>query len=132
VCQKLIKDIKQQIMKNKKVFSIFLLFAFVIIGLWACKKDNNNNGNNDIPLVFTSLTAESDTIFSGTSTSITATATGYNLTYSWSATAGNILGSGHEVIYTTPPCVPGINQITCTVKDGNNKTETKNINIVVL
>ncbi len=119
----------------KKYYTVPLFCLLLLAVIMSCKKDDNgknDNGDNGTPLVFSELVAESDTIVSGTSTSITATATGYNLTYSWSATAGNILGSGHEVIYTTPPCVPGINQISCTIKDGNNKTETKNINIVVL
>ena len=114
-----------------KVSVIFLVFALMII---SCKNDDNDNGNGDgTPLIFSELKAESDTIYAGASTTITATATGYKLTYYWSATAGDIfvLGAG-KIEYGTPPCILGVNTVTCTVKDGNNNSETKSIDIVVL
>ncbi|MDD3877899.1 MAG: hypothetical protein PHT69_14855 [Bacteroidales bacterium] len=118
-------------MKKKVLFGSLLLISGVIIFLEACKKDNDTQGDT-IPLVFSDLKAENDTIYAGTSTSITATATGKDLIYMWSASAGDILGSGNTVTYASPPCVPGINEVSCTVKDNINNTQTKTINIVVL
>jgi hypothetical protein len=78
-----------------------------------------------------SLTAEKDTIESGQSTKVFAVASGYKLTFYWSATAGDILGSGDEVVYTASPCHAGKNKINCTVRDGNNASRSKEIEIVV-
>ena len=109
------------------LIGIGLSLLFISI---SCKKEDDP-GDPSQPLIFSSLVAGKDTIVPGESTEITATASGYKLTYSWSATAGDILGSGARVIYAASPCHAGTNQITCTVKDGNEKSETKEIDIVV-
>lgn len=118
----------------KKYFQIALLGLFLLAIIMSCKKDEeeNKNGDDGTPLVFTELIAESDTIMSGTSTGIKAIATGYKLSYNWSASAGSIAGSGEEINYYTLPCGPGTAEVTCTVKDGHNATETKTISIVLL
>jgi len=106
-----------------------LLLLFVVI---SCSKDDNGGSEDpDQPFIFSSLSAEKDTIESGQSTKVTAVASGYRLTYKWSASAGDILGSGNEVVYTASPCHIGKNTITCTVRDGNNVSESKEIFIVV-
>jgi hypothetical protein len=99
--------------------------------LTACHEDGGDEGNPDQPLVFQSLIAANDTIFSGETTQITATASGYKLVYHWSASSGDILNSGAQVIYASPPCISGKFQVTCQVKDGNGQSETKSISIVV-
>ncbi len=111
----------------------FLLFSIIAILSIACERNNENNsgGNPDDPLNFESLVAEEDTLIAGESTIIRATATGYQLNYNWSATAGDLLGSGSEVIYAVSPCHAGNNQIRCTVTDGNDESQTKSIIIVV-
>jgi hypothetical protein len=106
-------------------FGLAILFSLV-----SCNKEDHS-GDPSIPLVFSSLQAEKDTIASGESTKITATASGYNITFNWSATAGDILGSGAQVIYAASPCQAGRNMITCMVKDGNDNSDTKEIFIVV-
>ena len=118
---------------NKKDF---LKTALIVIGLTvlfifnSCNKEEDS-GDPSQPLIFSSLTTEKDTITPGESTEITATASGYKLTFNWSATAGDILGSGAQVIYAASPCHAGRNQITCMVQDGNDKSATKDIDIVV-
>ncbi len=105
----------------------------IIIFLFAsCDKDKNG-GTEDpgLPLVYYSLASEKDTITAGETTKVTAEATGYMITYNWSATAGDILGSGSEITYAASPCHAGTNKITCTVTDGNNVSESKEISIVV-
>jgi len=94
-------------------------------------ENNNDPGDPVQPLVFSSLQAEKDTIVSGESTKITAIATGYKITFNWSASAGDILRSGAEVLYVASPCQAGKNKITCTVKDGNGQSDIKEIFIVV-
>lgn len=114
-------------MKNLLTFSIFVLLL-----ISACSKDDNGgDGDPSQALYFQSLEAEKDTIESGQSTKVYAVATGYKLSYYWSATAGDILGSGDQVVYTASPCHIGKNTISCTVKDGNNASRTKEIEIVV-
>lgn len=81
-------------------------------------------------LVFHSLIAEKDTIAPGESTSLKAAATGNHLEYYWSATLGDIIGSGAEVTYVASPCAVGANEITCTVTSGN-QNQIKTIEIVV-
>ena len=102
----------------------------VILFFISCNKEEDT-GDPSLPLIFTSLVADNDTIAPGESTEITATATGYNITYNWSATAGDILGSGAQVVYAASPCHAGRNQINCTIKDGNSKSAAKEIDIVV-
>ena len=107
------------------LFCLSVLFFFV-----SCSKEDDP-GDPSHPLIFSSLVAEKDTIAPGESTIITAIATGYKITYNWSATAGDILGSGEQVIYAASPCHSGRNQITCMVKDGNDKSASKEIDIMV-
>ena len=93
--------------------------------------EDDDHGDPNQPLVFTSLTAEKTTIAPGESTKITAVATGYRITFFWTKTAGDILGSGSEVVYAVSPCHLGTNKITCTVTDGKNVSLSKEITIVV-
>jgi hypothetical protein len=83
------------------------------------------------PLVFNSLVAEKSTIKAGETTKIKATATGSNLVYTWSASLGDILGSGSEVTYTASICQIGKNQINCKINNEKNDSESKTIEIVV-
>lgn len=112
-----------------KQFTFLLVLSILLV---CCSKEETGGSEDpDQPFIFSSLSAEKDTIESGQSTKIIAVATGFKLTYYWAATAGDILGSGHEVLYTASPCQAGKNKITCTVCDGNNVSETKEIFIVV-
>lgn len=105
-----------------------ILFGSMI----ACTiEESDDHGDPNQSLVFTSLTAERDTIAPGESTQITAVATGYRITYNWTKTAGDILGSGSKVVYAVSPCHLGKNKITCTVTDGKNVSQSKEITIVV-
>jgi len=100
--------------------------------LASCAKDENGgSGDPGQPLVFSSLEAEKYTIAPGGSTKVSAVASGYKLTYKWSATAGDILGTGREVVYAASPCHIGTNIIACTVIDGNNASQSKEISIAV-
>jgi hypothetical protein len=62
---------------------------------------------------------------------VTAAASGSSLNYFWSATLGDILGSGAEVIYAASPCSAGKNRITCRVESGS-QSETKTVDIIVM
>ncbi|HNX06944.1 MAG TPA: hypothetical protein PKL96_05120 [Bacteroidales bacterium] len=105
---------------------IILIVALTCV-FSACKEEEEDSLLNS----FVSLTAENDTIITGHSTKITAVVDGENVSFQWSSTAGDILGSGNVVDYVAPTCTPGSNQISCTA-NASNKTETKTITITVL
>ncbi len=109
----------------------FFVFGLAVLFLFSSCNEEEDPGDPSQPLIFNSLVAEKDTITPGESTGITATASGYKITFNWSATAGDILGSGAQVIYAASPCQAGKNKITCKVKDGNDNADTKEIFIVV-
>jgi hypothetical protein len=114
-------------MKTIHTYCIFFAACFLVVAV-SCKKDTDV----DRPLVFSSLTAENDTLFPGGSTTIIAVADGDGITYSWSATAGDVVGSGPEINYVSPPCTVGNNDVTCIVRDKADNTLSKTITIVVL
>lgn len=112
----------------KQIITLAIFFAL----LSSCSKDENDDFENpDQPFIFTSLKTEKDTITSGETTKIFAIASGYKLTYNWAASAGDILGTGNSIIYAASPCHAGRNKITCTINDGNNASQSKELFIVV-
>lgn len=111
---------------KKIIFFFFISFLFC-----QCSKDEEEFEPAQ-DLVYQSLIAERDTLAPGEDTKIKATATGSNLSYFWSATKGDILGSGSEVTYASSPCHIGKNQITCEITNGNNQSNSKTVDIVVL
>jgi hypothetical protein len=112
-------------MKKERLIIIAVFFLF------SCNDNNEHHGEPNAPLVYESLTADNDTLISGETTKVTAVASGYDLIYYWSSTAGDILGSGAQVTYATSPCQTGTNQVTYRVKDGHDESQTKTIDIVV-
>ncbi|MCU0473772.1 MAG: hypothetical protein MUC93_10470 [Bacteroidales bacterium] len=116
-------------MKSLKRVSGLIIITILIILLYSCKKEEPPSVNQ--PLVFNQLVAEKNMIHPGESTTITATASGDQLFYTWKATAGDILGSGNRVTYISPPCTIGSNEITCSISDKANNSLTKKIVIEV-
>ena len=114
-------------MMRQLTIALLLIFSLT----FCSKEENGNNGDPNQPLVFSSLTAEKNSISSGETTKITAVATGYMIVYKWSATAGDILGSGKSVVYAASPCHSGSNKVTCTVTDGNNVSQSREVLIEV-
>lgn len=100
----------------------------VILLIAGCEKEQPCRGE---PLIFTSLTVSPDTIDTGDYADVTAVARGCQLSYHWSVTRGSILGTGAEVTFAASPCSIGDNTITCTVKDGNDQSETRTVRIVI-
>ncbi|MBI5219836.1 MAG: PKD domain-containing protein [Bacteroidia bacterium] len=119
-------------MLREKTSSSFLLILYILcISFISCKKEKNNEPVT-VPLNFTGLVADNDTIQPGTSTAITATATGEGLTYTWTATAGNIVGSGNKITYASTPCMDGNYNIQCEVKDKAGSSQSKSVTIRVV
>ena len=116
-------------MKTKIFFSLILLTAVVFT---SCKKKKEETPTQ--PLSFSSLKSQSDTIYTGGTTKITATATGDNLAYTWSlsqSSMGDLIGSGSQITYGASPCCTGWNTIICTVSNGS-ESQSKSVTIVVI
>lgn len=109
----------------------FWLIPLLVLLLTGCGKDEPGEENPDQQLVFTSLTAEKSILTIAEKTKVTATATGYQLAYTWQATMGDCLGSGPIIEYIPSPCTLGDIKITCTVKDGNGKSMSKDVTVKV-
>ena len=122
-------------MKSKFFIPPILLAAAIMIT--SCNKETQPPATST-PFAYTSLKSQSDTIFVGETTTVTATATGSNLAYNWELTTnpqgggslGDIIGNGATVTYGASPCCTGWNTITCTVSDGLN-SQSKSVTIVV-
>jgi PKD repeat protein len=110
-----------------KIFSCLLILFLFLPGCGGKEEEEPYQ-----PLVYASLMAEKSTIKVGETTKIKATSTGSNLVYTWSATLGDILGSGPEVTYTASICQIGKNKITCTVSNEKNESVSKTIEIEVI
>lgn len=113
---------------------IFVSSLASIFLLTSCKKDSGEPVANQTPFKFETLTAEATEIVfsSNPSTKITAVATGDGLKYYWSASAGDIIGSGAKVTYTANAnCCGGSQTITCKVKDKYGKADVKQVSINV-
>lgn len=113
----------------KKYTTIALYIFSLVLCVAACTKEEEEPMGGEIN--FQSLVAEQDTIAPGETTKVKATATGDQLEYHWSASLGDILGSGAEVVYAASPCQAGTNKITCKITSSSVQSESKTIDIVV-
>jgi hypothetical protein len=108
---------------------IFILLGFsILIVLSACKK-NESPPASDTNFNFAGLSAQDTVIKVNGITSITANATGDELSYHWSATYGTFIGNGQTVKWTV--CHADRFQITCEVSDKYKNVETRQVYINV-
>jgi hypothetical protein len=97
----------------------------------ACSKkdDTVDPGTQQTPFEYKSLVA-ADTLMSLTDiNTITATASGDGLTYHWTASYGNFIGSGSSVQWTV--CHSDRFTITCEVKDQYGHSESREVYVRV-
>jgi len=131
------QNLKNNIMKTLKlIFTIALLVIFSVgcnkeVTVPAATPTNTSNSTGTSTITYSSLVASKDTISIGSTTQITATASGNGLSYNWSTNNGDIIGSGSQITYGASGCCGGKNTVTCTVKDANNNQESKSITILV-
>ncbi len=107
---------------------IFILGLGIVIILAACSKSSDPAPDNTAAtLKFTSLVVTDTLLKVNDVTTITASATGEGLTYTWSEAAGLgvFIGSGNTVQWTV--CHADKFTINCKVTDKNNNSETKNV-----
>lgn len=111
----------------RKFLLLLLVLSIAVVG---CKKDEDNPPtDNKTPLTFSSLTASDTLIAIAANTTLTATATGDELTYTWSAEYGTIFGSGAVVEWTV--CHSDYFTINCEVQDKYGDKLAKSIVINV-
>jgi len=115
-------------MKPKYILLCLLLFMLFS----RCGKEEPPDQHENDPVEFISLITGRDVIFTEDTTRISATATGYELSYLWSVEKGDLLGSGPEITFVATPCTVGGNEIFCTVKSSNGKEKTKSVVVTVL
>lgn len=116
----------------KSIKTLHLLAMITFVAITACKKEEKTGQTaSSTPLQYNSLSAQSTTIAIGATTKVTASATGEGLTYTWSVSAGDIIGNGAEITYGAPTCCAGQNTITCTVKDAGGNSQAKSLIINV-
>lgn len=116
-----------------QIKTLFITMMAGMLLLASCKKGSEPTPQ-PTPFKFESLTAgATEIVFSvNPSTQITAVATGDGLKYYWSASAGDILGSGDRITYTANPgCCGGTQRITCKVKDKYGNLDVKQVSISV-
>jgi hypothetical protein len=114
-------------MFSSHLIRLTLLFSILMIS-FSCDPEDDPS---DEPLVYSSIQAARDTIFTGDTTRVWVEATGYKLQYFWTVEKGDLLGSGTEVTYVATPCTIGVNEIFCTISDGNDHEETKSVEVSV-
>ena len=121
-------------MYRSLIEQITLSLVCLMILLAGCKNDEHGLECVDHPLHFMSLVVGQDTIEVGGSTTVTANAEGYELSYEWTASQGFIIpeNEASEVTYSASPCSLGEITITCKVTDACDHKETKRITILVL
>ncbi len=110
----------------KYALPVFLLFS---IAFFSCKKKESKKSGDKL-FTFNSLSSNTDSLKQGNVTNIIATVSG-SVTYSWSVTAGDVFGNGNNVLFGASTCCVGNHVITCTVKDANDNTESKSVNVFV-
>ena len=83
--------------------------------------------------IITSMEAEAEWTMPSGSLQVTCTASdpdGDELSYEWTATGGDITGTGSEVIWTAPEEV-GMYDITVVVDDGHGREDTRSVTLSV-
>ncbi len=106
---------------------LLLSLAVLMVALAACHKSSPTPDNSSGVFKFTSLVANDTVIKVNEITTLTATATGEGLTYTWTCDFGTFIGSGNSVQWTV--CHADNFTINCMVKDKNNNSESKDITI---
>jgi len=110
---------------NRKGFLAIMATAVLLSALSCTPVDN-------YPPVITSLEAEADWTAPSSSLNVTCAASdrdGDELSYNWSASGGNITGTGPEVTWTAPEEI-GVCDITVVVNDGHDGEDTRSVILI--
>lgn len=108
---------------------LLLIPVVISVIVFSCKKkDTRSSGEKTF--TFNSLRSDHDSIAKGNVTNIRASVSG-NVTYAWSASAGDIFNSGSTILFGASTCCTGNHTITCKVTDQNNNSESKSVVVEV-
>ncbi len=115
----------------KEFLCWMLLFTGIsAAGFWGCKKDDPEPVKDSELISFTGLTTDNDSLYIGQIANIKAVYEGKGVTFTWDASAGDILGKGDSVQYLASFCTIGQNTITCKAS-AENVSITRSIKIYV-
>ena len=108
---------------------LFFLVITTVIGFASCKKSETPADTSITPFTYTSLVVSDTLIKLNEFATITATATGDELSYKWTSESGfgTFIGSGASVQWSV--CHADAFVISCQVTDKYNHSETKNVTI---
>lgn len=122
-------------MKTKKTYSLLKIFVSILFfGLSlqvmnSCDKPDPDE--EKVALIFSDLSADKVAVEVGETVTFTATATGKDISYVWTASSGSLIGGGNQVTLTPSPCLAGDIIITCAVTDAYKETKTKTVTITI-
>jgi hypothetical protein len=109
----------------------FVLLTGIVLAIFlsSCSKKSATPDSSTGPFKFVSLVASDSVIAVNDATTLTATATGDGLTYTWTCDFGSFIPNGSGVNSTIGWTVCHADNFTihCTIKDRNNNSETKDI-----
>jgi hypothetical protein len=117
---------------NKKRCLIIMAIVVAVVLFFAPSCTTTSQPINHWPII-TSLEAEAEWTIPLCNLQVTCTASdpdGDELSYEWTATAGNITGTGSEVIWTAPEEV-GMYDVTIVVDDGHDGEDTRSVTLNV-
>jgi len=113
---------------------ISFVLVWLVISSCVQPVENESSSAGNRPPKIRSVTASPQEIHPGIWTTITADVIdedGDPLKYSWSATAGDIIGEGKSIRYTAVYCCVGSNAVTVEAKDNRGGKSSSTIDIFV-
>ena len=108
---------------------LFFISAVIAIMTLACAKKPSSGGGKTFDYV--SLKSDKDTIKQGNVTNVKVNFTG-SASIKWSCNAGDLFGTGNNILFGASTCCVGNHSVTCTLSDNNNNSESKTIIIFVI
>ncbi len=113
------------------------VFYLPLLFLTSCQKNQLSTGANGVsqnytppesgasgpvsqqgPFSFSAIVISPNPVHKGYPSSLTAIATGTNLTFKWTTSHGDLFGSGDKIYYSDS-CI-GTYSVTCVVSDGTH------------
>jgi hypothetical protein len=126
------KDFKEGKLMNKKRYLVIMAIVAVAVLFLAPSCTTTSQPTNHWPII-TSLEAEAEWTIPSGSLQVTCNASdpdGDELSYNWSASGGNITGTGSEVIWTAPEEI-GIYDITVLIDDDHDGEDVRSVTLSV-
>jgi hypothetical protein len=114
-------------MNKKRCLAIMVIITIAVLLLASSCEPVDN-----YPPVINSLEAEADWALPSGTIQVTCNASdrdGDELSYNWSASGGNITGTGPEVTWTAPEEI-GVCDITVVVNDGHDGEDTRSVILI--